>query len=157
MKPSPVMRKLVAGAILAGLLPMTNAFALSAFPTTGTCAMLVTIPVPLGVTIPADNQAYNVLAVIDLSAKTIKFAQSSVKYTTTGIVLATGRTSAVGGEGTFVVETLSTPAPSEARRLSFSITSPSASTFKANAIAVNGANTILMQGDDQPFSGVCNF
>lgn len=154
MKSNSVVRKLLA-AVLVGLLPMTNAFALSSFPTTGSCAMLVTVPVPLGQTIPANNVSYNIIAVLDFAAGTLKAANTRVDYTTTGVVL--NGTGASGAEGTFTVAALATPAPTEARRLTVSITSPSASTFKANAIAVNGGNTILIQGDSEPFSGVCNF
>jgi len=155
MKFKSISRKLFFGAILAGLLPMTNAFALATFPTTGSCAMLVTVPVPLGSTIPANNQSYNIVAVLDLAANTIKFFNTRVNYTTSGVTV--DLTNSLGGEGTFTVTSLATPAPTEARQLNISITSPSSSTMKANAIAVNDGKTILIQGATEPFSGVCNF
>jgi hypothetical protein len=42
---------LAGGALIAGLFPVSNAFAaLPAFPSSGSCAMLVTFPVPYGST-----------------------------------------------------------------------------------------------------------
>jgi len=142
------------GVLAAALLPASNAFAVSAFPSSGSCAMLVTIPVPYGENLPASSP-YNILAVITFTsatAGTIDYYANRVTYDTGGVTEAAAET----GSGVAVaIASLASPAPSAARSLTFTPTA--SSPIVANAIAVNGGNTILVQGQNQPFSGVCQF
>jgi hypothetical protein len=153
------MRAVIGGVLIAGLLPATNAFALSTFPTSGSCAMLVTQPVPYGVPIVNGTpvtSGYNILAVITFTsatAATITFRITQLDYKTTGYT-----TNATHPSDTNLAVTLTAmTAPSEGRTLSFTTTGTYASTITANAVAVNGGNTVLIQGENTPFSGVCQF
>src|SRR5712692_5739082 len=116
--------------------------------------MLVTMPVPYGKTL-GTTSGYNVLAVITFTsatAGTIDYYVNRVIYDTGGITETTAET----GSGIAVtVGTLTPPAPSAARSIAFTPTA--GSPIVANAIAVNGGNTVLVQGQNQPFSGVCQF
>ncbi len=149
-----LLRAFAGGVLTAALLPASNAFAVATFPSSGSCAMLVTMPVPFGKTLPASS-GYNVLAVITFTsatAGTIDYYVNRVIYDTGGITEAAAET----GSGIPVtIASLTPPAPSAARSISFTPTL--GSLIVANAIAVNGGNTVLVQGQNQPFSGVCQF
>jgi len=154
------LRTVIGGALIAGLLPVSNAFAaLPAFPTSGSCAMLVTQPVPYGANLGAAgtfNAGYNMLAIITFTsatAATIEFVATRLNYTTNGVTVDPTHPSDAG-----VAVTLApvTNGPTSGRRISFTPTgSPAA--IRANAIAVNGGSTILIQGESEAFSGVCQF
>jgi len=150
------LRTVIGGALIAGMLPATNAFAaLPAFPTSGSCAMLVTQPVPYGASLPA-NAGYNMLAIITFTsatAATIEFVATRLNYATTG---ATVDPTHPSDAGVAVTITPVANGPTSGRRISFTPTgSPAA--LMANAIAVNGGSTILIQGESDAFSGVCQF
>jgi len=149
-----LLRAFAGGVLAAALLPASNAFAVATFPSSGSCAMLVTIPVPFGENLPASSP-YNVLAVITFTsatAGTIDYYVNRVTYDTGGITEATPET---GSSIAVAIAPLNPPAPSAARSITFTPTG--GTQIVANAIAVNGGNTILVQGQNQPFSGVCQF
>jgi len=150
------LRAIVGGALVAGLLPATSAFAVATFPSTGSCAMLVTQPVPVGATVPA-NAGYNILAVITFTsatAATLDFTETRVDYTTGGYTVNATHDS--GANVAVTIASLPASAPSAARSFTFTPTG-SPSPIIANAIAVNGGSTILIQGSSDAFSGVCQF
>ena len=64
-----LLRAFAGGVLAAALLPASNAFAVATFPTSGSCAMLVTMPVPYGKTL-GTTSGYNVLAVITFTSAT---------------------------------------------------------------------------------------
>jgi hypothetical protein len=150
MKTNPKFLRTVLGGIGAVmLLSAPHAFA---FPTSGTCAMLVTPPVPVGASIP-HGDTYNVLATMtftgattgtmDFHAAGVQYTSSGVEYfpandkTRLGLSVAIGPSSLPGARG-----------------LSFTI---DGTLVTANAFAVNGDRTLLIQGATEPFSGVCQF
>jgi len=146
------LRVIVSGALVAGLLPVSNAFAVSTFPTSGSCAMLVTQPVPYGQTLPA-NKGYNMLAVVTFtSATTGTFDVNEVRlnYTATGTTVQ--QPGAIAGIP-FAMTSLAIPA--QGKQLTF--TAPGGQQIIINGIAVNGGNTVLFQGINEGFSGVCQF
>ena len=150
------LRTLIGGALIAGLLPVTNAFAVSTMPTSGSCAMLVTQPVPVGVTAPFNDSGYNILAVltfISATAGTIDYYETRVDYTAGGVAM---NASASETGVAFAIAPLGGTAPAAARSFTFT-PSGGGGSLVANAIAVNGGNTILIQGSSVPFSGVCQF
>jgi hypothetical protein len=150
------LRTVIGGALIAGLLPVNSAFAVAAFPTSGSCAMLVTQPVPYGASLPY-NAGYNNLAIITFSsatAATITFHETRLDYKTTGpTVTATHATEA---NVAATIAPLVAPAPVEGRSITFTVAG-GGGTLIANAIAVNGGSTILIQGESEAFSGVCQF
>lgn len=150
------LRTIVGGALIAGLIPVSSAFAaLPAFPTSGSCAMLVTKPVPITATFPV-SATYNIFAILNFTsatAGTIDYTPTTVTYTANGSQTATN-----GGGGLGVAFAVATPpaAPAGVKMISF--TDPNGGgVIAANAIAVNGGNTILLQGTNDGFSGVCQF
>jgi hypothetical protein len=148
------LRAFAGGVLAAALLPASNAFAVSAFPSSGSCAMLVTQPVPVGANMP-HNSGYNILAVLTFTsatAGTIDFYGVRVNYTITGY--SVDPTPETGSAIPFTVGTLVPPAPSAARSITFTT---AGGTLVANAIAVNGGSTVLIQGASDAFSGVCQF
>lgn len=141
------------------LLPVSNAFAVAAFPTSGSCAMLVTKPVPVGATMP-HSATYNMIAILTITsatAATLTYGQTVVDYTVNGYSVnpAIRRTAAD------VPVRIEAPAgmPEGTRGLIVSAPNlpPGMTSVDATAIAVNGGSTILIQGNNDAFSGVCQF
>ncbi len=134
------------GALL--LLSAPSAFA---FPTTGTCAMLVTQPVPYGASLP-HSTGYNILATLTFTsatAGTVEYVGARATYATTGVTVGTPET----GSWPFTIA-----AGPIAGSKTFSFTDTTyGSTVTANMYAVNGDRTILVQGANDLFSGVCQF
>ncbi len=148
------LRAFAGGVLAAALLPASNAFAVSAFPSSGSCAMLVTQPVPVGATMP-HNSGYNILAVLTFTsatAGTIDFYGVRVDYTVNGYTV--DPTPETGSAIPFTVAALGPSAPSAARSITFIA---GGGNLVANVIAVNGGSTVLIQGVSDPFSGVCQF
>jgi hypothetical protein len=152
-------RTVIGGALIAGLLPATNAFAVSTLPTSGSCAMLVTQPVPVGVDVTGGpvTASYNTLAIITFTSATtatIDFHGTSVDYS------AGGYTVSATHEGDsalpVAITALGGGAPASVKSLTFTPTGSGVAVV-ANAVAVNGGNTILIQGESDAFSGVCQF
>ncbi|MDH4192277.1 MAG: hypothetical protein OEW21_18975 [Betaproteobacteria bacterium] len=149
---------LTAGVLLAALLPVSSAFAVSAFPSSGSCAMLVTQPVPVGATVPF-QAGYNIIAVLTFTSATggtIDYAGTHVNYTSNGYTVVPSTAQSSGTGIPFAVAALAATAPSAARSITFTPTG-SATPIVANAIAVNGGSTVLIQGASDAFSGVCQF
>lgn len=148
MKSSSSMKqrflRIFTGAVLfAGLFPVTNAFAL-----TGTCAMLVTMPVPYGASPLPVNRTYNILASINFTAGIISFTEVSATYDTGGASFNTANT-----QSGVAFTTVAGPiAGSQA--ITFN---PGGGVITANIFPVNGNNTVLVQGATDLFSGVCQF
>ncbi|HEY0721072.1 MAG TPA: hypothetical protein VGE50_07455 [Gammaproteobacteria bacterium] len=141
------LRNLVCGAAGMMLLSASNAFA---FPTSGTCAMLVTKPVPAGALTPYNN-TYNILATLTFTGATsgtVHFNAMGVTYDTTGpaVSVADSQTSTAAGLS-FVI----TDGPIPGSKLL------DGGNLKMNLYAVNGGKTILVQGASDLFSGVCQF
>lgn len=147
------LRIFAGGVLFAALLPVGNAFAVAAFPTSGSCAMLVTQPAPVGA---VTNAGYNILAVITFNsatAATITFHGTRVDYTATAYTVNPTHPTETNVAAT--IAALVAPAPTDARSITF--TPSVGGTIVANAIAVNGGSTILVQGENDAFSGVCQF
>ena len=134
---------------MAALLSMSAPSAF-AFPTTGTCAMLVTQPVPYGASLP-HSRGYNILATLTFTGATtgtVNYVNARATYSTTGI-------SADAPEiGSFPFTVAAGPIPG-----SVTVTlNPGGDSTTAHMYAVNGDKTILVQGgSDDLFSGVCQF
>ncbi len=134
-----------------GTLMLLSAPSAFAFPTTGTCAMLVTQPVPYGASLP-HSSGYNILATLTFTsaaAGTVNYFSARATYATTGTTVGTPETGSwpftiaagpIGGSKTF----------------SFTDT-VYGTTVTANMYAVNGDKTVLVQGSSDLFSGVCQF
>ncbi len=89
-----LLRAILAGALLAGLLPV-SAYA-ATVPSSGSCSMLITKPVPYGATLPA-SYTYNVLAILTFTSSaggTLNYYTTHVNYATTGITMAAPATGA---------------------------------------------------------------
>ncbi len=142
------------GFLIAGLFSATSAYAaLPTFPSSGTCAMLITKPVPYGATVPF-NDTYNILAVLNFTsatAGTISYNSVHANYTTAGLTIGTPVS---GTAVAFAVSAAS--APSGAQTISFTLPA-GAGTSTWNSVAVNGGNTLLIQGANEALSGVCQF
>ncbi len=151
------LRAAAGGALIAGLLPASNAFAISAFPTSGSCAMLVTQPQPVAAAAPV-TASYNVIALVTFTsatAGTISYNGVRVTYTSTGYVAAPAVASDSGNNLPIAVAPV---AGAPAGVMSITFTPTGATTpVKMIALAVNNGSTILMQGQSEPFSGVCQF
>jgi len=150
------LRAAVAGALIAGLLPATNAFAVSAFPTSGSCAMLITQPVPYGATVPFTS-TYNIIAMFTFTGTTtgtVDYNAVRATYSTTGSTIAPK----VAGDNGLAIPVTVAPIVGfpNARTLTFTPTG-AVNPVTASAISVNGGNTLLIQGSSEPFSGVCQF
>jgi hypothetical protein len=142
------LRTVMAGMGALLLLSAPNAFA---FPTTGTCAMLVTQPVPYGATVP-HSTGYNILATLTFTsatAGTIEYVGARATYATTGITAGAPNT----GSWPF---TIAAGPIDGSKTFSFTDTAYS-QTISGNMYAVNGDRTILVQGANDLFSGVCQF
>ncbi len=137
------LRTLVGGVLVAALLPASNAFAL-----TGTCAMLVTMPVPYGSSLPSTH-GFNILAAINFTNSTISFNGVRATYATTGTTFASTET---GSDIAFT-----TAAGPIAGSQAITFTPPVGGALTANIYPVNGNNTVLVQGATDLFSGVCQF
>ncbi len=130
------------------LLSAPNAFA---FPTTGTCAMLVTLAVPVGAT-PPHTKGYNILATLTFTSATtgtIEYTGTRALYATTGVTVA-------GNETGSWPMTIAAGPITGSKTFSFTDTVYS-QTISGNMYAVNGDRTILVQGASDLFSGVCQF
>ena len=136
-----------------GALMLLSAPSAFAFPTTGTCAMLVTQPVPYGATVP-HSKGYNILATLTFTSAaggTVSYVSARATYDTTGVTAGTPET------GTFPFTIATGPAALVgSKTFSFTDTTYS-STVTASMYAVNGDKTILVQGSNDLFSGVCQF
>ena len=129
------------------LLTAPNAFA---FPTSGTCAMLVTFPVPVGASMPFRG-TYNILATITFTSDhggTLSSSGVELDYTTTGYTVVQPL-----GIGTDIPFTLAPSFPPGARKMTFT----AGRTIILNLYAVNGDRTILVQGINDAANGVCQF
>lgn len=150
--------RVVAGGAMIALLPVSNAFAVATFPTSGSCAMLITKPVPAGATMP-HTAVYNMIAILTITsatAATLTYGQTVVDYTVNGYSVnpAIRRTAAD------VPVRIEAPAgmPEGTRGLIVSPPDlPVGQTIDATAVAVNGGSTLLIQGNNDAFSGVCQF
>ena len=136
------LRAFAGGVLVAALLPASNAFAL-----TGTCAMLVTMPVPYGSSVPTTH-TFNILAAINFTNSTISFNDVRATYATTGTTFATAN---IGGPIAF---TTGVGPIAGSQTITFN---PVGGPLTANIYPVNGNNTVLVQGADDLFSGVCQF
>ncbi len=136
-----------------GVLMLLSAPSAFAFPATGTCAMLVTKPVPYGATIP-HSTGYNILATLTFTSATtgtVSYVSVMANYTTGGVSASPDST------GSFPFTITAGPAALAGSK-TFSFTDTvNASTVTANMYAVNGDKTILVQGANDLFSGVCQF
>ena len=134
-----------------GALMLLSAPSVFAFPTTGTCAMLVTQPVPYGATVP-HSKGYNILATLTFTSATtgtVSYVNARATYDTTGV------TAGIPEIGSFPFTIATGPI---AGSKTFSFTDPiDSSTLTASMYAVNGDKTILVQGSNDLFSGVCQF
>lgn len=130
------------GILVAVLFPASNAFAL-----TGTCAMLVTMPVPYGASLSATH-SYNILAAINFTYSTISFNEVSAIYAITGTTFNRANT------GSTIPFTTATGPIAGSQTITFN---PGGGVISANIYPVNGNNTVLVQGANDLFSGVCQF
>ena len=132
-----------------GALALLSAPSAFAFPTTGTCAMLVTQPVPYGASVP-HSKGYNILATLTFTsamAGTVNYVNARATYATTGVSAATPEI------GNFPFTLVAGPFAG-----SMTVTlNPTSDPVTAHMYAVNGDKTILVQGSSDLFSGVCQF
>lgn len=85
-------RSIVAGALIVGLFPVSASAALPSFPSSGSCAMLTTMPLPVGETFPINGRGYNLLSVVTFtstSGGTLDLNITKVNYTTGGTTVVT--------------------------------------------------------------------
>lgn len=126
-----------------------SASALAAMPTTGTCGMLVTMPAPVGQNFAVTStNISSILATIDFSSTPLNIKLNEVttdyvKNSTPTVVGSSGFSTTTG--------TLTSLTGSSVSRLTLA----NGNTY--NLIAVNGGNTILVQGENKSFNGVCQF
>jgi len=122
-----------------------------AFPSTGTCAMLTTQPVPYGQTLPATNGANQLSTITFTSATAGTMSTNAVDatYTTNGFVF--------GGSGFFTDVPFTLTAGPIAGSKTLTASFAAGVSFNANMYSVNGDKTILVQGKDDIFTGVCQF
>ena len=131
-----------------GALMAMSAPSAFAFPTSGTCAMLITSPVPYGVSLP-HSEGYNILATLTFTSATtgtVNYVSARANYSTTGVSAGTPEI------GSFPFTVAAGPIPD-----SKTITLNPADPTTAHMYAVNGDRTILVQGSNDLFSGVCQF
>lgn len=127
-----------------------------AFPTTGTCAMLVAQPVAYGQTLPATN-GLNLLAALTFTSATTgtyNFMATNAVYQSSGPVAQTSPAPFLHS-GTFTMGASLIP---NAKLVSMTETSPTpgpGGTF--NMYAVNSDKTVLVQGLNVLATGVCQF
>lgn len=119
-----------------------------AFPTSGTCAMLVSQPVPYGQTLPATN-GLNILATITFTgATTGTLSYNSVRavYSSSGPV--------AGTPDLFnnIAFTLAAGPIAGSKQLT-----STGGGLVVNMYAVNGDKTVLVQGQNHLSQGVCQF
>jgi hypothetical protein len=122
-----------------------------AFPASGTCAMLVTQPVPYGATVP-HSSGYNILATFTFTGTgggTINYAFVRATYAATGATPA-------GTTSNWDIPFALTDGPIPGSK-TFSFVGGGVGTVHGNMYAVNGDRTILVQGANHLFSGVCQF
>jgi hypothetical protein len=157
-------RSILGGALIAGLLPLTASAALPAFPTSGSCGMLVTMVAPVGAT-PPFVKTFNILGVLNFTSATggtvdYNFANINYDATSPGIGMSTPAGAPHANAIPFTVASMGASGPTGAKIIAFP--DPAAPTYSMNinAIAVNGGNTLLLQGgygSQFQFSGVCQF
>lgn len=132
-----------------GALMAMSAPSAFAFPTSGTCAMLITSPVPYGVSLP-HSEGYNILATLTFTGATtgtVNYVSARATYSTTGVSAGTPEIGSVP----FTVA--AGPIPG-----SMTVTvNPGVDSTTTHMVAVNGDRTILVQGGNDLFSGVCQF
>ena len=136
-----------------GALMLLSAPSAFAFPTTGTCAMLVTQPVPYGASLP-HSTGYNILATLTFTSATggtVSYVSRRATYTTTGVSVGTTYS------GTFPFTIATGPAALVGSKTFSFFDDVNGPTVSANMYAVNGDRTILVQGSNDLFSGVCQF
>lgn len=118
-----------------------------AFPTSGTCAMLITQPVAYGQNLPATN-GLNILATLTFTsatAGTTNFLPTNALYASSGPVVA-------------AVPILQTASLSIADGLIPGSKKVTLSTGQVLTVyAVNGDKTVLVQGFNTLAQGVCQF
>lgn len=135
------------GLLMLAASPMASA--LAAMPKTGICGMLVTLPAPVGQNFSvAPTNKSSILATIDFSTNPliIKLNAVTTDYATNPIPTVTGSSGFGSTTGTLT--------PLLGANVS-QLTMLNGDTF--NLVAVNGGNTILVQGNNKPFNGVCQF
>lgn len=130
------------------LVAAPSVMALGTFPTTGTCAMLVSHGSPEGATVPIQI-GYSSLATIDFSAGTMQKETTKLTYSATGPTV----TAITSATKSFTVAAGSFGSSS---RVVIVNNSPNLND-NYNLIAVNGGNTLLVQGISNPSHGVCQF
>lgn len=131
-----------------GALMSLSAPSAFAFPTSGTCAMLVTSPVPYGVSLP-HSEGYNILATLTFTSATtgtVNYVSARATYSTTGVSAGTPEI------GNFPFTVATGPIP-DSKTITLNPVDP----IIAHMYAVNGDRTILVQGSNDLFSGVCQF
>lgn len=149
------IRSIVAGALIVGLCPVSAFAALPSFPTSGSCTMLATMPLPVGETMPINGRGYNLLAVINITSATsgtLDLNIARVNYSAAGPTVTTPvQANAIP----LTIASMGASGPTGAKTITF--THPLGGTVVLNALAANGGNTILLQGQTDMFSGVCQF
>ena len=137
-----------------GVLALLSAPSAFAFPTTGTCAMLATQAVPYGADVfPPHEKGYNILATLTFTSATtgtVNYVNARATYATTGVTAGTAEI----GSRSFTVA----PGPIPGSR-TFTLIDTAIPPINviATMYAVNGDKTILIQGSNDLFSGVCQF
>ena len=126
----------------------SSTMALPAFPTGGTCAMLVSHGSPEGATMPI-TIAYSTLATVDFNIGTIYKETTKLTYDLPG-------PTAVPPTITTATKTFSV-GPGSFGTSSRILTVNTTPVDKYNVIAVNGGSTLLVQGITNPSNGVCQF
>lgn len=110
--------------------------------------MLITSPVPYGVSLP-HSEGYNILATLTFTSATtgtVNYVSARANYSTTGVSAGTPEI------GSFPFTVAAGPIPG-----SKTITLNPPDPIIAHMYAVNGDRTILVQGGNDLFSGVCQF
>ncbi|MEK6698622.1 MAG: hypothetical protein AABZ10_06200 [Nitrospirota bacterium] len=146
------LRTVMGGTVALLLLSAPNAFA---FPSRGTCAVLITAPVPVGATFPR-SEIYNVLGKITFNSDTtatIDLLAVGAQYTENGVSHGTDEF----GSGLLVDIIAGGLGSPESKTLTFIRPEKPDYPVVINAYSVNGGRTILLQGASSPFSGVCQF
>ena len=137
------VRSVIAGAVFTAVFGS----AAHAFPSTGTCAMLITQPVAYGQTLPATN-GLNILATFTFTSATGGTASSNA-------VRAVYKTSGPEAGGADLAKNVAftlTNGPIDGSK-----TATLTSGLVLNLYAVNNDKTVLVQGQNTLAQGVCQF
>lgn len=163
--------------MIAGLLScfaLQNVHAISTIPSSGTCAYLITLPVPLGITIfPYTGTGYNVMGILTFtsaSAGTMSGVVVNVTYKTSNSpsyehsviftnlpFTVTSMTTSNGFLGGYILSASGTGFKTIAPN------TPISANLSFNVASVNSGKTLMMQftgsggPEPGPGSGVCQF